>query len=50
MRELLDLAIEKGVRRFLARALGVGLRLPGGATVEDKEEFGQQLEGPGARS
>ena len=43
MRELLDLAIEKGVRRFIARALAVGLEFPGGAAPSDQERFDQQL-------
>jgi predicted HTH transcriptional regulator len=44
MRELLDLAIEKGVRRLITRALRVGFQLPGGAAVVDEEQFDQQLE------
>jgi len=43
MRELLDLAIEKGVRRFITRALAVGLELPGGSAPSDQERFDQQL-------
>ncbi len=50
MRELLDLAIEKGVRRFIARARAVGLELPGRPAPSDQDQFDQQLqevEGPG---
>ncbi|HEX5504094.1 MAG TPA: ATP-binding protein [Thermomicrobiales bacterium] len=43
MRELLDLAIEKGLRRFLARARAVGLELPGQAPSGDRERFERQL-------
>jgi predicted HTH transcriptional regulator len=45
MREVLDLAIEKGVRRFLNRARAVGLLLPddSAARDHDKERFEQQL-------
>ncbi len=44
MRELLDLAIEKGVRRFIARARAVGLELPGRAAPSDQARFDQQLQ------
>ena len=43
MRELLDLAIEKGVRRFIARARAVGLVLGTGEPVRDAEQFAEQL-------
>ena len=47
MRELLDLAIDKGVRRFLTRAHDVGLSTqPTGApSPSDAERFEQQLGG-----
>lgn len=44
MRELLDLAIEKGVRRFIDRARGVGLLLPGETAPSNEELFEQQLD------
>jgi predicted HTH transcriptional regulator len=44
MRELLDLAIEKGIRRFIARARAVGLELPGGQAPSDQDRFDQQLQ------
>lgn len=43
MRELLNLAIEKGVRRFIALAQAVGFELPSGAGPSDRERFEQQL-------
>ena len=43
MRELLDLAIEKGVRRFIARARAVGLVLGTSEPVRDAEQFAEQL-------
>ena len=43
MRELLDLAIEKGVRRFIVRARAVGLVLGTGEPVRDAERFAEQL-------
>ncbi len=43
MRELLDLAIEKGVRRFIARARAVGLVLGGSEPPRDEERFAEQL-------
>ena len=44
MRELLDLAIEKGVRRFLDRARRVGLLLPGEAAPSNELLFEQQID------
>lgn len=45
MRELLELAIDKGVRRFLTRAHNVGLspQLPGAPSPSDAELFEKQL-------
>lgn len=37
MRELLDLATDKGVRDFVARARKAGLALPGGAAPTQQE-------------
>jgi hypothetical protein len=44
MRDLLDLAIEKGVRRFVAQARASGLSLSGQLPPTDAELFNQQLE------
>lgn len=44
MRDLLDLAIEKGVRRLLAQAQRVGLSVPLAITSTDQERFDEQLE------
>ena len=44
MRDLLDLAIEKGVRRFVARARAAGLSLSGQLLPTDAELFNEQLE------
>lgn len=43
-RELLDLAISKGVRRFVARAVSAGLQVGGSPTTEvaDEEKFKAQ--------
>ncbi len=45
MRDLLDLAIEKGVRRFLAQAHRAGLTVPSAGTpsTTDEEQFNEQL-------
>ena len=45
MRDLLDLAIEKGVRRFLAQAHRDGLTVPSAGTplTADEEQFNEQL-------
>ena len=45
MRDLLDLAIEKGVRRFLSQAQRAGLMVPAEVYQEntDQERFDQQL-------
>ena len=42
MRELLDLAIEKGVRKFVQQAHRAGLSLEGAAALSDKERFEQE--------
>ena len=42
LRELLDLAVEKGVREFLKRARGAGLDATGAALVTDAERFAAQ--------
>lgn len=44
MRDLLDLAIEKGVRRFVAQAMASGLSLSGQLPPTDAELFNRQLE------
>ncbi len=44
MRDLLDLATEKGVRRFVARARAAGLSLSGQLPPTDAEFFNRQLE------
>lgn len=43
MRELLDLAITKGLRRFLERASAAGLSLPIATTPSDDEKFDDEL-------
>ena len=43
MRDLLDLAVEKGVRRLLAQVQRVGLTVPPDITVTDQERFDEQL-------
>ena len=43
MRDLLDLAVEKGVRRLLAQVQRVGLTVPPDITVTDQERFNEQL-------
>ena len=43
MRELLDLAIEKGIRQFIARARAVGLVVSSGDLPRDEERFAEQL-------
>ena len=44
MRDLLDLAIEKGVRRFVTRARAAGLSLSGQLPPTDSESFDRQVE------
>jgi hypothetical protein len=46
MRELLELAIDKGVTRFLAKArrLGLFFAIPGRLTEGDLSRFQKQLE------
>jgi len=44
MRDLLDLAVEKGVRRFVARARTVGLSLTGPLPPTDADLFNKQIE------
>jgi len=48
MREVLDLAIDKGVRAFLACAERVGLQIPVAAQPNDTQKFAQELEEPDA--
>jgi predicted HTH transcriptional regulator len=45
MRDLLDLAVEKGLRRFLARAFAAGLTVASGSTLvpDDAQRYRQQL-------
>ena len=43
MRDLLDLATDKGVQRFLARAQRTGMISFIGAAPDDRERFGEQL-------
>lgn len=43
MRDLLDLAIEKGVRRFVSQSRAAGLGLTGALPPTDKELFNKQL-------
>jgi hypothetical protein len=43
MRELLDLAIEKGVRKFVTQAQKAGMHLSGESDVRDQELFDQQF-------
>ena len=45
MRDLLDLAIEKGVRRLLAQAQRAGLFVPPVITSIDQERFDEQRGG-----
>lgn len=44
MRDLLDLAVEKGVRRFVTRARTVGLSLAGQLLPTDADLFNKQIE------
>jgi len=43
MRDLLDLAVDKEIRRFLARAQKTGIALNGGQQINDKNKFDSQL-------
>lgn len=45
MRELLDLATEKSLRKFLRRAHAVGINVSESAAVADQKEFEEQLGG-----
>ena len=44
MRELLELAVDKGVRRFIERARATGLLTSGPVPPTDQERFEEQLE------
>lgn len=43
MRDLLDLAAEKRLRKFIAQAKSVGLHITAGGEVSDKDLFDQEL-------
>ncbi|TKJ40062.1 hypothetical protein CEE37_10010 [candidate division LCP-89 bacterium B3_LCP] len=45
MREILDLAAEKGLRKFLQRARRAGIEMEGGKIETDEDKFNQQLDG-----